>query len=193
MRKLSLLIIILLLIGVGVASADVKAPVYQNTIVIDGHGTITQHPSWVKRVRYGDEGIYKEKLASGLVVMWDLTSNDAITVSAITTTTDRACGVLVTELLTQDSGGQGDLNDDNYGYMCVRGYCLAKMDFSEAGTGAEGNRLIPSPSTTVANAGMFAAWGLNVTSTENTISQDCGTLLQDPTADGLFPVILNIM
>lgn len=186
MRKIALFLIIALLVG-GLACPSFAAKKlsagYGNAIKIDGTGDVTEPPMFVKRVRYGLMGLSTSGLSSGDVVKWDTNSADGVTVSACTATTDTPCGVLVTDLVTQDTTS---LVDSKFGEMCVSGYCLAKIDTSEATTGG---RLVISDGNTA--AGKFFGTYDN-SSITNVNSRDCGVLLNDPGADANGPVWLNL-
>lgn len=192
MRKLFVFAIAALFLMSGIALASSLQPAYQNAITIDGEGEDDQPPMFVKKVRYGaacsagdgTQGIIP-KLNSGDVVKWDTTSADGYTVSACTATTDYGlvCGVLVTDLQTQDS--LGNVHDGNWGYMAVGGYCLADVDTSQC---TAGNPLVLSTSVTPA----LTAFGTQNNQTQLAISKDIGTLLNDPGADGMAQVWLNL-
>jgi len=141
------------------------------------------------KVRYGrgnsgDQDVYPS-LASGDVVIWDTNSADGVTISGCIVDFDAPyAGVLVTTIATQDSASNVRGSDKNWGYIAVKGYCLAKVDTSAPTvTGGSivtnGATLIMSFATTAAATGREA------------ISKDIGVLLTDTGADGLMPVWLR--
>ena len=108
--------------------------------------------------------------------MFDVISSDGYTVTALNAATSCPVGVLVTALLTQDDGSVGQ--DDNWGYMCVGGYCLAAIDVS-ASNGTGGGVLRPSRSSDFTTFGKFQATSNNDIATA---SLDCGVSLEQPAA-----------
>ena len=163
------------------------SPAYPYTILQESTPPINKPPMFIKRVRYGMAGANEPKLMSQMVVTWDVTSADGVTVSAIVgvdTHAQRAvAGVLVTDLLTQDSGST-DIVNDNYGYMAVGGWCLAKIVTVSC---TAGYTLSPAPGPK--NIGAFVTTN---TSTKPHCSQDVGVLLNNPGADGGAAVWLRL-
>lgn len=186
MRYLSIILAGLLLFA-GVALAEF--PAYDSIIVLSGPADQTHPPCYVKRVRYADEGLSKQPLGSGCVVSWDNISADGITISACTIATAHPVGVLVTTALTQDQGGSAYLQDDNYAYMCVEGYCLASMDTSEiAGVG---NRLVLTDQCSI-GVGLSSFGSAELSSIANVSSADCGIVLSKPAGDTQGAVMLRL-
>lgn len=194
MRKLFSLLLASLLI-VGLASSALAVQPYASDSVeiygkFRGPNGITPTSTIVK-VRYAMQAADAQSLASGDVVVWDPTSSDGYTISACTT--DRAisyAGVLVTTI--QTTGVDATATEiigygDNIGYMCIQGYCLAKVDTSEAGTLEQ---LIANGSTLEAAFATGGADGI-ASQIETPISMDIGVLLQNTGADTSMPVWLR--
>jgi len=181
-KRLLLIALAILLMG-GIANAGTTyTPSYENCIVIDGTGTSSQPPCFIKKVRYAKMGSSKTapSLASGDVVKWDVVSADGVTISACTAEGDVPCGVLVTAALTDDSAGFSEA--DNFAYMAVSGRVLAKIDVSGA---TDGQKLVY-----LGTAG--PAFVTNDLGGTSTASRDCGVLLSEPSSDGVGTVWLNL-
>ena len=192
MKKLFVLLLAVLFFAGAAYGAEIPTPAYEHIVIEAARGADPAKPAQVvKLVRYGraGHGILDNKLSSGDVVVWDTSSNDGVTVSACVTSNDNAyAGVLVTDILTAGSGVI-DKNDKNWGYICVRGYCLANI--AEGAT--VGYELYP--------AGHFADIGNCFTTIDQAIgtgsdnlSSDTGTLLETSavaSGQGLHPVMLR--
>lgn len=183
MKKLIGLVVAILLISSGVVfGAEIPFPASndRNIIIESALGGNAKLPTTIiKKVRYGRQGADFAKLNSGDVVSWDGLSADGVTISACITSQNSGgfAGVLVTDILTTDTQG------DNWGYMAVGGYCLARVDTSEATTM---HRLVVNGTNLVASFGtedQTEAWLL--------MSEDIGLLLSDSGSDGLMPIILK--
>ena len=175
MRKVLFLILAILLMA-GIAQA--ASSDYKNAIYVSGHGEVNQPPQEVLRVRYGREGANEIRITSGEAVVWDTTSADGVTITVpgATNGNELFAGIAVTDLLTQDAGGTGYTLDDNYGYICVRGYCIASIDSAiTAGAATSG----------LAVSTWEGALGPN---TDAVNSQDVATLLQTSVAGTRAPV-----
>ena len=179
---ISLIALALLVTGVNAFAGTTEQPILSNPYYADGFGTQNTPPTVIRKVRYGRAGLSTASLGSGDVVCWDTNSADGVTVSACVAVFPYGspAGVLVTALSTQDIGSLDDvINNDDYGYMAVSGYCLAAVDTSVADTG--GSLCVSS----VENA-MFG------TNTKVAVSQDCGTLLSDTGSDADMQVMLKL-
>lgn len=133
----------------------------------------------IVRVRYGMMAGVEPGLNSGDVVIWDTNSADGVTVSACVANNDGTyAGVLVTAVQTADSMTVRG-SSRNWGWMAVKGYCLAKCDTSlvSAGEGLSVNG---------ENLGASFSTGADAQ-----ISKDIGVLLADSGADGLMSVVLS--
>lgn len=179
-KLLSLLLIGLLLLGGLMISMPVFAG--DNEVNLSGFGGATGVTPFVEkvRVRYGRMGNSVPSLSSGDVVMWDTNSADGITITACNVTGDTGsfAGVLLGDIQSADSATV-NANARNWGWIAVRGYCLAKVDTSSAQTG---QKLFQNGGVL---EGSFGTTGL-LTATE-----DQGTLLSDTGTDGLMPVFLQ--
>lgn len=192
MKKILYVILALALVfGAGYGYADSNSgPAYGNAIWVGGAGSdVKQPPMEYIRVRYGMCSPNSPTLASGTVVSWDISSADGITVSACIGVSSvgacpRVAGVMVTDMLTDDNT-TFDKSDRSFGYMAVRGYCLACVDVSQA---TAGYTLVPTTATS--NPGNF---GTNICdgTLQTIVSQDTGILLSEGSADGPMPVIIN--
>ena len=187
MRKyLSLLLSAFLILGFAVNAGAIANYASDNAIIVDGsHGPAGITPmTQIVKVRYGILDNFSQSLASGDVVSWDINSADGITITAcVAGGSDGFAGVLVTTMATAESMTVR-ASDRNWGYMAIKGYCLAKVDTSMA---ASGGTLQCNGST------LGASFGTNayVAIAPNTVSHDIGTLLNDTGADGLMPVWLK--
>lgn len=184
MRFLSVLLAVLLIAGTAFAGIT-GTPQATDVIFVDGHKEATAVPAvYVKLVRYAfmDPSDIAPALNSGDVVVYDTTSADGVTISgAVTQLTGQgiyAAGVLVTEINTADNATFDD-EGDNWGYMAVSGYCLARCDSASVA----GNPLIVADAAVV-DTGFCTLPQVN-------ISQDIGVCLASPGSDGLAPVILS--
>lgn len=152
----------------------------------------TTPPTQITRVRYS----YTCQLAqdangnvsSGDVMVWDYNSADGITVSKCVVDSNGTgdylqhfAGVAVTNITSADTTTKNGI-ERNWGYIATKGYCLAKVDTSESGSGEKlalgGGTLVGSFQTIV--SGNIAI-----------ISEDIGQLISDTGSDGLMPVRLK--
>ncbi len=142
------------------------------------------------KVRYGYEGGSTRTggdLSSGDVVVWDTTSADGYTISAsIAANSPAVAGVLVTAVSTSDSNNVRGTGR-NIGYICVEGYCLAKVDTSASTAGERLTTATPDGET--ATAASFSTAPTTMPDS-GAISADVGILLADTSADGLMRVYL---
>lgn len=178
---------VLLAIGVcGVVYAE--APASDAVQFFGPNGAVGLTPTTViVPVRYAKEGDINPSLASGDVVVWDVTSADGFTISACETSNDTTfAGILVTSIQTADST-VFRRNSRNWGYMCVKGYCLAKMD---AATTA-GELLVPSGDAADGEASMTTADKWASFYRNNYMSMDIGVALKTTTTSELAPVWLK--
>lgn len=179
MKKIFVLFLAALVLISGQAFAgSTKIPAYEKIVIEDARGGDAAKPvQVVKRVRYGEAGAVSPGLSSGDCVSWDLTSADGVTVTKYDASagTGNFAGILVTDLLTQDSGAAPSASD-NWGYVCVRGYCLASADASIAA----GFRIKPSATYDGAVGAANAA----------TLSGDIGVCLETMAAGSLKKVML---
>ena len=181
MRKLWFVVLAL---TIALMSVDALAayPTYDGTQYIGGNNEKDQPISQIVRVRYGQTGASHATVVSGTVMMWDTNSADGVTVSVCTSAWAgdfAAAGVAVTPFLTDDNGVYNE-DDDSWGYMAVKGYCLALVDTSKAVTGGI---LVPSDALN----GYYGTRGDQLLKA----SQDCGVLLTDTTSDGNMKVYLK--
>lgn len=185
-RFICIFVALLMVAGVAYAGAP-PSPSSINVNYVSGHGEPGTPVQEVILVRYakrynGDPG-NAPAIASGDVLAWDTISADGVTISVDILGYGYA-GVAVTAILTPDTL-LVDLTEDNWGYMCIRGFCLANVDTSLANTGytlrASGNTV----------AGTFGTADLISGQAPGVSSADVGVLLTDNTADGLQPVWLR--
>ena len=148
-------------------------------------------PTVIMKVRYSQMDATPQSssnVVSGDVLIWDTNSADGITVSrcVVDSPSDTAyfAGVAVTGIQSADSTSTLGITR-NWGYMAVKGYCLAKVDTSESATG---EKLTLGGSTLVA---AFQTVTTGTPAAATTVSQDIGQLLTDTTVDGLMPVWLK--
>lgn len=179
-KILSLLLVGLLLLGGSTVFAE--SPILSNAIDESGFGGAEGKTPMTKimRVRYGHAAANSPTLSSGDVMVWDTNSADGITVTAcITDLPATFAGVLVQTCPTSDVGGAfvGPGQSRSWCYIATQGYCLAKVDTSEAATG---QALFPQGNTL---SSAFA--------TDGSTSEDVGVLLTDTGSDGLMPVYLK--
>lgn len=139
MRKYSFLLIVVLMVGMAInAYAEDQrtiSPEYKGTVYTNPVDWKTP-PSWVLKVRYAAANntagtLLAESIKSGEAVIWDVNSADGITVTRVlggTAADMRFAGIAVTEIPTQDAGATALVSTNDYGYICVRGYCLASID-----------------------------------------------------------------
>jgi len=188
MRKLVAFLIIGLLIASPFCLADARYGT-DNAVIIGPHmgpAGITP-PSEIVKVRYGKMGllgIETPKLTSGTAVVWDEVSRDGYTIScAVCENAQSFAGILVTDIETADSTvvrGSGR----NVGYICVRGWCLANVDTSEA---ESMERLI----TSSARDGYLETASAANVSKVYPVTNDVGVLIYDQGTDGLMKVWLD--
>lgn len=141
----------------------------------------TTAPVLIVKVRYANQEADGTQLNSGDVVIWDVTSKDGYTISALVSTTSQDstyAGVLVTDIESADTNVVRGFGR-NIGYMAIRGYCLARTDSGAVA----GDGLITASSATIAKG--FA------TAVDGILSSDIGVCLESPGSDGLAPVWLN--
>lgn len=174
MKKILIFSLVILMMGIAsIASAEYAQSAYSNVIDMNGEGQVNQPPMYVVRVRYGLAGNSTAALASGMVVSYDCNSADGVTVSACVGTYGPIAGVLVSALATQDSGSFDQ--DDNFGQMCIGGYCLANVDATNAGAGRQ---------LKLAFDGTLIGYFDTTSQGVITASHDIGVLLTVPAADG---------
>lgn len=105
------------------------------------------------------------KILSGDVLVYDLNSADGISISRCIADMDSTfAGVAVTDILTSDASTMVR-SDKSWGYMCVGGYCLAKVDTT---TAVAGDGLVANGATLVSSF---------ITKIDGNISNDRGVLL----------------
>lgn len=139
----------------------------------------------VVKVRYGRMGPNIRSLTSGDVVSWDIVSKDGVTISLCTVSQDsNFAGVLVTDIASAENtatiGGSR-----NWGYMAIRGYCLASVDTTGSATGGALYPMSQGRFGTVTGAYYPPI------STVGVISLDIGSLLNNTGTLGLMPVMLR--
>ncbi len=178
MKKLLIILVAALLIGGVAYAAGVPQPAAVGSERMKVVGTLPSDPqSTVLLVRYGSRYPNDGGITSGDVVVWDINSADGITVSKCVA--DKAVsyvGVAVTDILTATNSFV-DAGDRNWGYIAIKGYCLARVDTSSATTG---HPLITNGGTLERSFG-----------TNEEMSRDIGILLRDDGSDGLMPVYLR--
>lgn len=151
MRKIIVLALTLAIVGF----VSVAGYAATNTLDDSGINVIYKHPVGadlakptveVRVVRYGlchGAGKIDATLQSGDVVVWDINSDDGVTITACTVSCDaQVAGVLVGPIMTDDSNGMESSPNfnRNWGYMAVRGRVLANLE----GTVTAGDKLMPS-------------------------------------------------
>ena len=180
---------LVMILCVGFASAKVNQPdtSERNILIESPVGASGEKPTIIaKLVRYGRVSPNETGLLSGAVVQWDPTSADGITVSACTNDINATfAGVTLSSIGTADSielRGPGS-GDDNWGYVCIKGYCLARVDSSMANTGEAlfCNQTTPGTFQTKTLSGGSATLS----------GESAGVLLSKLAADGLMPVIVK--
>ena len=184
MRRLFVLTLAILMVC-GIASAAVNSiPTPNSRAVIYQTATgsrINEPATVIVPCRLTKIGANVPGRISGDVVLWDTTSADAFSVTgpenAYTAGDERFAGVLVTAILSADSDATTG-NERNWGWMAVKGYCLASIDAAVTVTGA------------VANLTVAVTGGFNSTSALG-VSNDVGVLLKTMSAAGLAPVWLK--
>ena len=176
MRKLFVfLFVATLLISGGVVFAEEHDLKNAEVFGMYGGPTGTSPATRIVRVRYAVGASASEanqaNLASGDIVVWNTTSADGVTVSLATASSQPFAGVMVTSCMKAVTGDYSvDGSDRNWGWMAVQGYCHAQIDVSHA-TDGQGLRLNENK--------------LNSFATDtNYMTQDIGTLLKEPAADG---------
>jgi len=192
MKKLfSVLLVALFVVCFALPVMAADGPALKNVTILganggaDGVSAMTE----IVKVRYARGMGAKEQfyggLSSGDVVVWDTISADGVTISAsiADVPTNGFAGVLVTDIETADNATLNS-NNKNWGYMAVRGYCLAQVDTSESTTGVE---LCQNGATLEASFGTCDLAG----GSPGALSQDIGTLLTDTGSDGLMKVWLR--
>ena len=190
MKSFRLLFALLLVAFLAMPVMAGDSPALKNYEIVSGNGGAEGISPMTKvvKVRYGymlkaspsTEG----NISSGDVLSWDMVSCDGITVSKCMVTKGGGyAGVAVTDILTADSATVKQ-SDRNWGYMAIKGYCLAKTD---ASTSTPGQALAINGSTLYASFGTVDLAG----SMPGSASQDIGVLLSDSGSDGLNPVILK--
>jgi len=193
MKKLLSFVIAALLVGavnVHAAVNSVPKPASE--------GVIYEHPVGAKigtprtvviPVRYSCRSANAATAQSGDVVVWDLTSADGVTISLCSVNNAISyAGVLVTDILTAENS-ETDHSQRNWGYMAIKGYCLAKVTTANATTGKAlcTNGSQGSGTTYV---GAFGTLG-EITPNTDGVSVDIGVLLTDTGTNGLMPVMLR--
>jgi len=182
-RIFSILLVSLLVVGFASISYGAANYASDNVDIVGKFGGAEGISPFTEiiKVRYGFESKDAPTLSSGDVVVWNETSADGITISACILSGNNAlsyAGVLVTDIQTSDSNLVTRASR-NWGYMAIRGYCLAKIDSSEA---AVNRRLLPNGATIKSS---FAG-----TSGQEALSLDIGFILRNSSSDGLGAVIL---
>ncbi len=157
-------------------------------VIIYGKGRApdgTTAPVTVVKVRYGrglsGGEVNEAGLSSGDVVIWDVTSADGYTISAVAIATvadGTYAGVLVTDIATADTTVVRGFGR-NIGYMAIKGYCLARTD---SGATA-GDGLVTAAAADIAKG--------FTTKSDTVLSRDIGVCLLSPGSDGLTPVWLR--
>ena len=193
--KKTLLILVALLMVAGLAHAGAApAPAHTNAVSVSGNGSPGTPVQEYILVRYPHRGDDPQiniaaAITSGDVLVWNTTSADGVSISVDIQGYGFA-GVAVTEILTPDTN-KVDLTEDNWGYMCIRGYCLAKVDTSNSTTGFE---VVPSGNIDGAATGSFGTknyFDAGNSGGAGINSADVGVLLRDDAADGVMPVWLR--
>lgn len=169
--------------GVAYASTP-SSPAYSNVNYF-GRQDVGTPPMQCILVRNGfqDKAGATPAIASGDCLVWDTTSADAFTITMDNVGYGFA-GIAVTSIATPDTS-QVSFNEDNWGYMCIKGRVLAKIDVSQNTVGyplhPNGNNLAGAVGTTDARL-----TGVIV------ISNDVvGVSLFEPASDGLGVVWLR--
>lgn len=188
MRRLFLLVLVALLCGGVVYAADLSrsysdyASPNAEIFGASGGKTGISPGTEIIKVRYAMMDANSNNLNSGDVVSWDCVSADGVTITAcVADVSGSFAGVLVTTINTADSASKNG-NERNWGYMAIKGYCLASVDTSASNTSE----------ALIVNAGTlqksFATLPATITAY---VSRDIGVLLNDTGTDGLMPVWLR--
>ena len=189
------LLVALLVVGFAYAAEASNDYAAQNVEIlgVSGGASGTTPPTLIMKVRYGYTCQIAQdsngNISSGDVLVWDYNSADGITVSKCIADVDGAgdylqhfAGVAVTNITSADTTAKKGI-ERNWGYIAIKGYCLANVDTSESGSGEKlalnGASRTASFQTSVSGA---IAVGL---------SEDIGQLLNDTASDGLMPVQLK--
>ena len=183
MKKILSILIVALLAFSGVSYADSYGSDAITIMGQNGANGVTP-TTMVVPVRYGLSDPDAPTLSSGDVVIWDTTSADGFTISACVADNDGTyAGVLVSTIQTADNQAFRR-NTRNWGWMAVKGYCLADVDTSGA---TVGERLYINGATLESSFGTIDLSG----ATAGSVSVDAGVLLEDTGSDGLMKVWLD--
>ena len=143
-KKLFALIAVLLMVSFGTAfaalSGDDVLP-YPGVILSHGGSQVAPYRTF-RVVRYQPtSGTANSEIVSpNSIVIWDSVSDDGITVTLTTTSTDSAvAGVLINATLTPDTLGQtvtADIGKRNWTFMQTSGLCRVNMFVSDINVAA---------------------------------------------------------
>lgn len=186
MKKcIAIFVAVLFIAGTAFAGTS-GAPAHTNAIWVGGHGqpgTPIQEYILVRNAHGSVKGT-SAGISSGDVLIWDTASADGVSVTRDTLGYGFA-GVAVTDIATADTPSTVTPQDKNWGYMCIRGYCLALTDTSKSTTGhtlvSNGNT-VQGSFMTLNNYTAGVAGGIN--------SSDVGVMLNDVGSDSLSRVWL---
>lgn len=184
-KVLSVLIALLMVAGTAFAGSP-PAPAYENAIYVGGNGEPGSPPMEYVLVRYANRDVNDAGVISGDVLVFNTVSADGYTIS-IDTIGYGFSGVAVTNIATPDTN-VANLLEDNWGYMAIRGYCLAKVDTSSATTGFD---VVPNGNTVKGSFGTKDFFDAGNAGGPGINSADVGVLLIDNASDGLMPVWLR--
>ena len=100
-------------------------------------------------VRNSNSGLNSTSIVSGDAVVWDLVSDDAVSVTLTTTSADGAfAGIAVTSIQSSDATTGTSAADDaglrNWGYILVHGKVMAKVSLGGANSNSAGDLVITS-------------------------------------------------
>lgn len=175
MKKiLAILFAVLMISGTAFAGTS-GAPAHVNSVWVGGTGEPGQPIQEYVLVRNGRVDAVMGGIVSGDCLIFDTTSDDAITITRDTTGFGFA-GVAVTDIATSDTIVVSAA-DKSWGYMCIRGYALAQIDVSLA---TDARPLALNGNTT---QGTFGTRDLVFLSNDSV-----GILIAEPSADGLGKV-----
>lgn len=187
MKKLFIFCLILVL-PLAVFAAP-KYPDLDNIIIEAGQGANpTAPPTTVRLCRFGRAGGGDiPGISSGTVVGFDVNSKDGISILSYDPSTEKisgnVVGVLVTDIETDNDGAMETTPGDNWGYMAVKGYCLASIDAAmPAGT-------LLGPSVYAGALGR-AKVPVGVPESTNQVSRVVGILIEDSKAGKMGEVYL---
>ena len=149
MRKLIRLLAVISLVAF---TAGIAYAIPQPSDPGDLKGPIGNRKSTPRKVyhlvRYAEQAQNAVPIASGEVVVWDMLSDDAVTIDVTTTSADNSvAGIAVTSIETADAVGNSAFDHEsnrNWGYIQVYGKALARVQRGGANNNTAGAPFITS-------------------------------------------------